>query len=78
MFVFSTQGRVVSIAIVKSDGGVGDWHISVEWTKAVVSISRKYDGNIWVDGGFEGNLDAFKEMKREIIVMYNSVSTKDF
>lgn len=56
--VLLTQGRVISIAIVKSDGGVGDWHVSIERTKAMFIRSRDCDGNVLVHGGFEGNLDA--------------------
>lgn len=56
--VFPTQGRVISTAIVKTDGGVGDWHIGIERTKATFSRSRDCDGDVWVHGGFERNLDA--------------------
>lgn len=56
--VFPTQGRVISISIVKRDDGVGDWYISIKRTKATFSRSRNHDDNIWVHGGFEGKLNA--------------------
>lgn len=38
--VFPTQGWVISAAIIKSDGGVGDGHIGIERTKASLIRSR--------------------------------------
>lgn len=53
--VFPTQGRVISSTMVQSDGGVGDWYISIERTKAFLGRPSNCDGNVWIHGGFEGN-----------------------
>lgn len=56
--VFPTQGRVIPFALVESDDGVWDRHISIERTKAAVSSFRNGDGNVWVHGGFESHFNA--------------------
>lgn len=56
--VFATQRRVISLSMVKSDGGVGDGHVGVEGAKASLVRPRDGDSCIWVHVGFEGKLDA--------------------
>lgn len=46
------------MAMVQSDGAVGDGHVGVEGSEASLIRSRNPGGNVGIHGGSEGNLDA--------------------
>lgn len=53
-----TEGRVVSFAVVKSDGRVGDGHVDVEGTEAALRRSWDHGGSSCLHVRLKGHLEA--------------------